>query len=162
MFLHIYFSALRRSLKLVIQTVTYCDANSGANTSVHYTIYDFIESICIRKIPHVSILYCSIVQTNLSIAYIQQKYDYPYRIFGVLHKTYCVNIVTWYVKEMYILKIAKYSTIKIWKNSLSNAIYTVLLHTSLIFLINIWQTIQKFFRILITQIFMQYNILIIF
>lgn len=113
-----FWIALRRSLKLVIQMVTYCDANSGANTSVHYTIYDFIDSICIRKIPYVSILYCSIVQTNLSVAYIQQKYDYPYHIFGVLHKTYCVNIVTWYVKEMYILKIAKYSRIKIWKNSL--------------------------------------------
>jgi len=98
---YLYFFALRRSLRLVIQTVVYCDANL-VRTQVYITQYicNFIDSIYIRKIPHTSILYRYIVQTNLSVTYIQQKYSYPYHIFSVLYKTCCINIVTWYVKEM--------------------------------------------------------------
>jgi len=43
----------------------------------------------------------NIAQTDLSVAYIQQKYSCPYRIFGVLHKTCCVNIVTCDMSKKY-------------------------------------------------------------
>lgn len=85
MFLHIYFSELHCEnpwdwpyKRILIAMLTWM------RTQVYITQYmcDFIDSIRIRKIPHANILYRCIVQTYLSIAYIQQKYSYPYRIFA--------------------------------------------------------------------------------